>query len=220
MSASLSADIFSSMCFCTNASQNSCNCCAMRTCLIVRNWRRSVPHIDNVCHTVRACSYHCDREANEAFVMAASSGLGGDASGAAAPADRDPGAGSPSRMRCFCEDLARPIQSNTFSRNCRALSAYKLVGRETCKPNCTSSLKALGMTKIDSLSKNTRSCNLKDCGFSFCCNSCTDSSRDFLTVATHSYCCCWFTMLKHWSTKPIAGDIRASFKWYNANKQT
>mmetsp|Transcript_87320 Transcript_87320/g.244437 ORF Transcript_87320/g.244437 Transcript_87320/m.244437 type:complete len:315 (+) Transcript_87320:628-1572(+) len=216
MRASLSVDIFCSMCFCTKASQNSCNCCAMSTCRMVRNCNKSVPHIDKVCQTDRACSYHCDNDAKDA----APEGLSSTPAAPSACGESRPKLLSISRCRSFRDALARPIHWKTRSRNCKDFKAYKFVGRDTCKPYCTSSLKALGMTKIDSLSRKTKSCSLKDCGRSFCCNSCTDSSNDFFTVATHSYCCCWFTMLKHCSTNPMAGEIRASLRWYKAKRQT
>lgn len=31
--------------------------------LMVRNWSKSVPHMESVCQTVRAWSYHCDKDA-------------------------------------------------------------------------------------------------------------------------------------------------------------
>mmetsp|Transcript_77086 Transcript_77086/g.213025 ORF Transcript_77086/g.213025 Transcript_77086/m.213025 type:complete len:257 (+) Transcript_77086:1926-2696(+) len=108
MSASHSSASLPSTCFCTSASQNSCSCCAMSTCRMVRNCSRSVPHIESVCQTVRAWSYHCEREAKE------------DEPGAAAPTG---GAPLASRSRCFCEALARAIQWKTFSRSWSALSA-------------------------------------------------------------------------------------------------
>mmetsp|Transcript_13517 Transcript_13517/g.47678 ORF Transcript_13517/g.47678 Transcript_13517/m.47678 type:complete len:253 (-) Transcript_13517:3368-4126(-) len=117
--ASLSADIRSLMCFCTRASQNSCSCWAIKTWRIVLNCKRSVPHIESVCQTVRACSYHCESDAKEETLPAGASD------------SEDPAAAA---RLCFCEALARPIHWKTFSLSCKALSAYRFVGRDTCSP--------------------------------------------------------------------------------------
>mmetsp|Transcript_125203 Transcript_125203/g.354348 ORF Transcript_125203/g.354348 Transcript_125203/m.354348 type:complete len:285 (-) Transcript_125203:233-1087(-) len=113
MSASLSADSFASMCFCTRASQNSWSCCAMSTCRIVRNCSKSVPHMDSVCHTVRACSYHCDNDAKDE--LETTSGPVGLMAGLLVS--------FVSRILCFWLAFARAIQWKAFSRSCSAFSA-------------------------------------------------------------------------------------------------